>query len=241
MRAALHFRGTPGSLSAAVSEGEVRPRRLSIQIGQGGAAYKGKTEPIVARASRVEGDLVLQMTLPPRTPPGTYEGTTEVDGEQRPVVIEVEPEIELALVPDQLTLQGAPGERLQVALTVVNAGNVAVEIRKAHGIGIFAEEGLERSLHRAYRDERPEGVRRIDYLADLLAEEHGGIVRVGVEEGAGNLEPGETRELKVTLSLPADLKRGRTYSGIWPLHDLRYFVQLIISEGTEPSNGTKAR
>jgi hypothetical protein len=223
-----------------VREAEAIPRRLSVRLGLASAGNRREAEPIVARASRIEGDMVLQMTLPPRTPPGTYEGTVELDGEQSPVVVEVEPEIELVLVPDQLTLRGAPGDRVQAELTIANAGNVAVEIRRAHGIGIFAEEGLERSLHRAYRDERPEGVRRIDYLADLLAEEHGGIVRVGVEEGAGDLEPGETRELRVSFHLPADLKPGHTYTGTWPLHDLRYYVRLLISEPQEPASGRKS-
>jgi hypothetical protein len=236
----LHFRGTPGSLSAAVREFEAIPRRLSVRLGLSDAGKGTEAEPIVARASRIEGDMVLQMTLPPRTPPGTYEGTLELDGEPRPVVVDVEPELELALIPDQLTLRGAPGDRLQADLTIANAGNVGVEIRRAHGIGVFAEEGLERSLHRVYTDERPEGVRRIDYLADLLAEEHGGIVRVGVEEGAGDLAPGETRELKVSFHLPSDLKPGRTYSGTWPLHDLRYYVRLHVSEGQEQSRGGKS-
>jgi hypothetical protein len=45
----------------------------------------------------------------------------------------------------------------------------------------------------------------------------------------------------VSFHLPDDLKAGRTYSGTWPLHDLHYFVRLIIAEAKQPSSGGKPR
>jgi hypothetical protein len=231
--AALHFRGTPGSLSAAVAEGEIVARRLAVRLGVGGGKRKA-SPPLTARAARLEGDLVLQMTLPARTPPGRYEGTVDIDGEDRPVVVEVEAEVELEVVPDQLTLHASPGEHVGAELTIANAGNVGVEIRGAYAFGIFAAGGLERALHRAYTGKRAEGERRIDFLFDQLADEHGGVVRVAVEEGSGALAPGETRDVRVSFHVPSDLHTGRTYTGTLPLHDLRYYVRLIVSDGKAP-------
>ena len=231
----LRFRGTPGSLSAAFAEGEIAARRLAVRLeGGSGGKRAAASPPLTARASRIEGDLVLQMTLPARTPPGTYEGTADIDGEERPVVVEVEAEVELEIVPDQLTLSASPGEHVAVALTLANAGNVAVEIRRAYAFGIFAAGGLERALHRAYTAKRPEGERRVDFLFDKLAEEHGGVVRVAIEEGSGELKAGETRDVRVSFHVPPELQRGRTYTGTLPLHDLRYYVRLIVSDGKEP-------
>jgi hypothetical protein len=230
----LRFRGTPGSLSAALPRDEPTPRRFPVRVALTSEKKKKGAEPIVTRASRVENDLVLQMALPARTPPGTYEGTIEVEGEQRAVVIEVEPEIELQIVPDQLTLRAAPGDRVAVSLTIANAGNVAVDLRRAYAFGVFAAGGLERALHRTYVDERPEGERRVDYLFDRLAEEHGGVVRVAVEAGAGSLEPGEARDVRMNFHVPERLARGRTYSGTLPVHDLRYYVRLVLAEANEP-------
>ena len=229
----LRFRGTPGSLSAALREGDAVPRRLPIRL-TGKAAEALAAGERVARASRQERDLVLQLALPPRTPPGTYEATVDVDGKERAVVIEVEPEVELQIVPDQLTLRAAPGDHTTVPMTFANAGNVPVEIRKAYAFGIFAAGGLERALHRAYTGKRAEGERRIDFLFDQLADEHGGVVRVAVEEGSGALAPGETRDVRVSFHVPSDLHTGRTYTGTLPLHDLRYYVRLIVSDGKAP-------
>ena len=239
----FRFRGTPGSLSAAVSEGEAVARRMPVRLALGGKAERGgkrarvgtapDADVLVARASRVEGDLVLQLTLPPRTPPGTYEGTAEVDGEERAVVVEVEEEVELEVVPDQLTLKAAPGEHVAAALTLVNAGNVEVEIRKAYAFGIFAAGGLERALHRAYVEKRPEGERRVDFLFERLAEEHGGLVRVAIEEGSGELAPGEARPVRASFHVPKELTRGRTYTGTLPLYDVRYYVRLVVPAGKE--------
>jgi hypothetical protein len=168
------------------------------------------------------------------------------------VVIEVEPEVELQLVPDQLALRAAPGDRPTVALTLVNAGNVPAAVRRTHAVGLFATGGVERALHRTYVELRggPAGKgddaggeggpraraarpaeRPVDRLFELLGEEHGGLLRLTVEEGAGDVAPGERRELRVTLAVPDDLRRGRTYTGTWALHDLRYHVRLVVEDG----------
>ena len=227
----IRFRGTPGDLAAAVSHAGRIPGRLPVRI----ILDPDDKEGYVAQAIRLEDDLVLQMTVPARTPPGTYRASIEVDGETQSAEVIVEPEIEVQIVPDQLTFQAAPGRHVPVDLTIANAGNVAFELRKANAFGVFASGGLERALHRAYTDKRPDGERRIDYLGERLAEEHGGVVRVAVEEGAGMIEPGEARDVRFNFHVPSNLTVGRTYTGTLPIHDLRYYVRMIILEGSEPT------
>lgn len=227
----LRFRGTPGSLSAALRDPEATPRRLPVRLLLTPGAGRATGEPFVARAIRLEGDMVLQMTLPPRTPPGRYEGTAEAHGVKRAVVVEVEPDVELQIVPDQLTLHGcSPGARIPADVTVANAGNVPVEVRGAYAFGVFATGGLERALHRTYTQKRSAGDRRIDLLAEGLAEEHGGIVRVAIEKGEGSIEPGETRDVRLNFHLPSTLALGRAYTGMLAIHDVRYYVRLVLAE-----------
>jgi hypothetical protein len=226
----LYFRGTPGDLSAALRGTDETPRRLPVEVEL--ASTRGGRH--VTRATRLPDDMLVQMTLPPRTPPGRYRGTVEIAGEKREVVIEVEPEVELRLVPDQLSIHASPGDEAPAALTIANAGNVSVELRRAYAFGVFAAGGLERALHHAYTDDRPEGETRIDYLAERLAEEHGGLVRVRVEEGAGRLEPGHTREVLLRFQVPPRLRPGRTYTGTLPFCDIRYYVRLVLSKGQQP-------
>ncbi len=230
----LRFRGTPSEMSAMLREEDELPRKVPVKLALNAEEAWKAAEPHVARAIRAQGELTMMMSLPRRTPPGTYEGTVEVDGEERPVVIEVEPEVELDIVPGQLTLEVAPGENVPVDVQISNLGNVAVELRKAYALGSFAVGGLERSLHRAYTEKRAEGESRIDFLAERMAEEYGGITRVAVEEGAGEIEPGETRDVRFNFHVPSDLKSGRTYSGTLPIHDLRYYVRLVVSGSKTP-------
>ena len=52
-------------------------------------------------------------------------------------------------------------------------------------------------------------------LADELASSHGGPVRVRVDEGAGVLEPGASRGIKVSFEFHGELVAGRGYFGYW--------------------------
>ena len=231
----LRFRGTPGNLSAPASDDPELPRRLGLRVAvDRSERWKGSEGELAARAVRIGSDLTWQLSLPPRTPPGTYEAVLELGDEERPVVIEVEEEIELQASPDQLTIAGAPGQHIDRTIAIANAGNVRVEIRKAYAFGVFASGGLERALHRAYTEDPPEGERRIDHLAEMLREEHGGIIRVGIAEGSGPLEPGESTDVEMSFHLPPDLKPGRSYTGTLPIFDLRYYVRIHVNEREEP-------
>jgi hypothetical protein len=159
------------------------------------------------------------------------------------VTVEVEPDAELELEPGQLELTGAPGERVEVVLSVGNLGNVPVDIRHGYAFGVFAIGGLERALQRTFSAEPDAERGRADQLLDHVAEEHGGLVRVEIGDGAGMLAPGEFRDLTVHFRIPDAIDPARTYAGTWPFHDLRYYVRLIprAKEHTEPAGRRKER
>lgn len=235
----LRFRGSPGSLAATIRDAEApAARRCAVRVeteaDEAWATQTGTTH--TAHSARFDGSVILQLALPRRTPPGRYRGTIEVDGEERAAEFDVEPEIELRIVPDQLSLHGVPGDHVGVSLSFANDGNVALDIRPAYAFGIFAQGGIERALHRAYVDDRAEGESRLEYLLDRLADEHGGLVRVAIEDGAGELEPGDTREVSVNFHIPAELKPNRTYTGILSIHDVGYPVELHVANGKERSH-----
>lgn len=230
----IRFRGTPRSLEglATLAQYQVHGATLALNLSQRATQpalpLALQTEPIGSAATR------LRFVLPESTPPGTYEGTVEIDGANYPVVVEVEPHPYLVVSPRQLVVQVEAGKETSVEVTLVNSGNVPCEIDKVYAFGLFDVEGAERAIGVALRDSSEEGRSRLDRLLDEAADNHAGLVRVAVREGQGSIEPGEVRNVRATLRFSDRLKPGHVYGGTWPMLNLRYSVQVQVS-GTPPA------
>ncbi len=225
--AVIRFRGAPDGLTAVVP-GTAFGRRGLLRVGP---ARKGQeATEFTVHATALEGVTHLQLALPTTTPAGKVEAKLVLADGEIDAILEIDPLTDVDVFPDTLRLSGKPKDRVSVEITVVNRGNVDAEVRGAYVFGLFAVDGAERAVHRALSAKSVEGRGRVDTLADSLAEEHGGIVRVKVEEGAGPLGPGEARAVRAQLTLPESLRPGRTYSGTWPIEDARYYVRLQVTE-----------
>lgn len=159
---------------------------------------------------------------------------TDSAGRDRPARVEVDAAPALRVIPEQLRVRAHPGDLVGTDLTVLNQGNVPVDLRRVQPFGVFLAGGLERALRRAYVDKLSKGERRVDVIADNLAEAHGGLVKMKLQKGSGTLAPGEMRSLEVTLEIPAGLAPGSTYAGNWELAGLVYPVTLTV-EGAPPA------
>lgn len=176
----------------------------------------------------------LKFTLPDNTPPGSYEGVVRLGAEQFPIVVEIDPLPSILLSPRHLSLQTASGAEALIDLTIVNTGNVAVDLPRAHVFGLFDVKGLDRAVGTALQEsaERSSlggGLGRLNRLTEEVADSHGGTARVRVQEGAGSLAPGEMRNLRAQLKFSNRLKPGRRYYGIWSLFNLEYRIELQIT------------
>lgn len=231
----LRFRGAPRSveglsvltaqrpLTAALSLNLKLPRSMQA------APFTVQTEPIGSTATR------LRFSLPESTPPGTYEGTVQIGPESYPVTVEVEPHAYLAISPRQLILVVEPGSEVTSELTIVNSGNVPCEITKAHAFGLFDVKGADRALGAALADPQVKGEARLARLMDEAADNHGGLVRVAIRDGADVIEPGEVRTLRVALRFSEHLKPGQSYWGTWPLYNLQYYVKVDVTRSAPPA------
>ena len=225
----VRFRGTPLSLAALVgAPGEVVGEHPLTLAGPEKAVLAGGRE---LRAIAVPDDGLMRLHLPRSTPPGTYQATMTVGGAEREVEIVVDPEVFLRLFPERLILTAAAGARVSANLTLVNLGNVQVEVRGAYAFGLFDVGGVERAIARMVSAKQ--GERRTDVFADALAEEHGGLVRMKVESGEGVVPPGESRELNLTLQVPQNIRPDHTYWGTWPLYNVRYYVRVTGAAATQ--------
>jgi hypothetical protein len=221
----LHFRGVPPALDSlvAIAHHEVGPApRLSIE--------KLASAPLgIVALGAGERVTRLHTSISPSTPPGTYSGSAELAGKHYPVELHVESCARLSLSPRQLVLSARADERLRVVLTLANGGNVACLVGKTHAFGLYDEHGAERGVGALFRKTASAADSRVERLLEELAQGYGGLVRVQVDEGTGSIAPGEVRQLLLHLHMPACLKAGNTYTGTWPLENLRYYVKITAS------------
>lgn len=227
----LRFRGVPASMTGVVPDREDPGQEVRVSY-----LPPDSKEPVEALVSVDSDPRILRVTLPDHVGPGTYDGTLVLGEEERAVELEVEAAPGLRVVPEQLRIQAHPGEMVGADLVLLNTGNVSVRVRKTQAFGVFMAGGVERALHLGYID-RLEGERkRVDVIADNLARAHPGLVKMKIQEGAGEVAAGGLQELAVTFDVPAGVEPGRTYRGNWELANLVYPVTIAVL-GDDGDNG----
>ena len=228
----LRFRGTPVLVEGLapfryqdIMAGATVGVSLSPDVYKSGEPTNIQTVPAGESATWVRFSLALT------TPAGTYSGEVKLDDSAYTIVVDVEGKPQLHLSPKRLTLSSArAGSTVAVEMTATNSGNAVFEIPDVGTFGLFAAQGLERSIAEAVRTTASEGRQRLDKLMNSMSDEHGGFARVKVAEGVGPLAPGEFRNLKLKLKLPDGLKSGQSYSGSWVIGGaLRFPVRIEVS------------
>lgn len=225
----VYFRGAPATLSAIVRARLDVAGRLPVTLEV--PMVPSGLEPITVHAAPMRGsDLTrLRLRLPKTTPPGTYRGVVQIEGENQPVVVEVQPRRALTVFPRQTYLEAPSGHRVALRLSVANLGNVRCEVQKVSIFGLFPVRGMDEVVAKTLDAELREGELRVDRFINEIREAHGGSVRFQVRDGAGSLEPGETRELELELRLPGTLRAGRMYRGVLPLDVAKHRVELQVT------------
>jgi hypothetical protein len=223
--APIRFRGTPAALAAVVADEVDRKAPMVLGV----VLRKGDREPVEVMVQTDFDPRILRVSLPAELPPGRYEAVLQANGSRRPARLEVDAAPRLRVIPEQLRLDAHPGDLVGVDLTVLNQGNVPVTIRRVQAVGIFMEGGIERALRSAYVQKLGKGQRRMDAIADSLAAAHGGLLRIKLERGAGEIAPGEIRELNLIVHVPTGLEAGALYGGTWEVPGLVYPVNVQVA------------
>ena len=214
---AVHFEGTPTALTALV---DVPPSQrkaimVDVQLPDLDSAQPVRTLTAPVADTRTQ----VRLMLAPGTPPGSYPGTMHTPQGDLPAVIRVQDRPHLIVTPTMLRIAASPGGSVTQHLTVANAGNVPCTIGRAYAFGLFETDGLDRAVGAGLLAGTG-GLDRVATIADSLADSHGGLVRVSVREGAGVLNPGETRQLVAVLRFSDRLRPGQQYFSSWRLADV---------------------
>jgi len=178
-----------------------------------------------------------RLRLDPLTPPGDYTVMLELaDGGEREAHVVVEARPRLRVSPSGLRLEGAPGGAASARLLVENRGNVGVTIGDALVTGVFDDDGIETALASTYRLDTDDVNRIVGHVFARLRDAHGGLLRLRVTEGAGEIAPGERRMLALETTLSSKLRRGHGYHGVLEIGQHGIAVELRIAGTKEDTH-----
>ncbi len=235
--AGIRIRGTPPNLFAALKTKAAQAQAISITLDTPDSATRKAFErnpPEVQTTPASDLNFTrLHLRLPKTMPPGTYHGTVEIENHKQELEIEVEPKKRLSIIPKRTEVNCAPGERVEFCVTLINRGNVSLSIPKVSGFGLYNKKGLDMAVGTAFQKKPEKDESRIDSFMDALQQGYGGVVKLNIQEGAGSLEPGDMREIKIIMHVPSQLSTGNEYWGIWTLHDYNYKIEIdVLSDKT---------
>ncbi len=225
------FRGPPDRLASLLPPAEVGAAPEAVE-GPEARLEGAEIRRLTVRSTAREGPEVRKATLrlPRSTPPGRYEGSARIGGQELPIVAEVEPRPRLQAHPPRLSVEAGPGEEVTVDATLRNTGNVPCDVSGKSTLCLFDGRGIDHAFWVALTSEPPEGKQRIDLLLDDLATSHGGLVEVRVAEGGGRIASGESREVRLTLRFSDRISAGHAYAGAWEVEGLRLPVRVTVPE-----------
>lgn len=198
------------------------PARAAASAVKRGGAAAPELGPVRMAARLEPGSrerVFAHLDLAPDTPPGTYEAELDAGGERTRVVVHVFEKQAVVVKPALVRLRGAPGEVLSHVLVVANHGNVPHTLPSAALVHLEERDWFGRSLVYALRETREQEGHQA-YLDRVVREMKASDIppmRVDVSTGGGpaaagrELRPGGTLEVRLDLTLPEKLIKGRTY------------------------------
>lgn len=224
---AIAFVGTPRRMVAVGPVPDLDGAEVRLEGGAAGFLALRRS-PLRARTRR--GAPAMKLRLRPDTPPGDHEAVLHAGDRSWPVRVHVLPRLSVKMTPAGLSFTAAPGGRATCTAAVVNEGNVAVELPKVAGVGIFDDDGIESAFAATYAQEADSLDDFFETFHKRLREAHGGLMKLSLTRGAGSLEPGASAIIEITAQLPEKLTRGHRYHGVWNAGFARVAVKVNASK-----------
>jgi hypothetical protein len=221
---AIHFRGIPTSLAGIIADGASQTGDMMIAM----RGYPAKDSSLDVHVLTDVDPRIIRVMLPADVAPGSYDGTLTDGTRERAVVLDVEPAPHLRVVPEQMRIEAKPGDTVKRTVTVINGGNVPVNLRRVQAFGVFMAGGVERALRRGYVHTLSADERRVDIIANHLADAHGGLVKMTLTSGSGSIAPGAMQSLDLEVKIPTGLAAGSVYGGNWEPPGTVYPVTITV-------------
>jgi hypothetical protein len=222
---AVVLAGPPGRLRGQLRVQNRGERKLVVRRPMLRAAAREPTLPealglrrIVVRAGQTR-PVSLTLALDPRTPPGTYHGELDLEGERRDVVLHVTEAVALRIEPATVVLPSHPGARVDKKVVLINEGNVPIPIRTIGPVVLDDELAHCRALRGALADVG-ESMRGLDDFTAALGRRYAAIYAplwLRVHNEPLTLAAGETAAVELAVTLPDKLDARSRYGALAPL------------------------
>ncbi|HXM50871.1 MAG TPA: hypothetical protein VN956_23715 [Pyrinomonadaceae bacterium] len=183
-------------------------------------------------------NVYAQLTVAKFTPPGEYKAQVRFGQQQVPALIFVLENDNLRLTPDEIKIVAAPGERVTRSIYITNEGNVPFSTRKAAFAPLQALDMLHESLAIALNEAGHAGhAKFLDRFVERLADNEVQPAKVKIDLKEENIAPGETKCVEITIQLPADIKRKRTYTSTISFGNETLSVEVEVNGRDKKTNG----
>jgi hypothetical protein len=186
---------------------------------------------------RACADVNVELSLHPATAPGIYSAAIEYPrGSVTPATVQVFENRQTRLHPATIPLTVELGEKLSVEVSAKNLGNVETTIARGVVVSLrAADESWHQHLHRAAAGSGEQGHGPVlDEFVKRMGENELRPTRAKVTAGAGPLAPMASRLLRVELTVPASLAKGRSYFAVLRLGDgqLTFALRTLAASDT---------
>lgn len=171
--------------------------------------------------------------LPPQTPPGTYESSLLVGGEERKIKMIVQSHMQVSVYPDSFSFIGAePGKTHSAQITLTNTGNLSFTIPDVKHVAALDMDLICRAFGFALRSKGGEGYHAtMDELAKNVNRYLPDWASAHIEEAGQTLQPGETKIIHLNITMPKNTDAAKDYTG-----NMRFWNKSISYEIKSQSN-----
>lgn len=180
----------------------------------------------IAPHSRVR--VPAHFRLDPRTPPGTYKTSLSCGKQREATVVHVHENNGFKVDPRRIFLHGSAGDVLSRMLVIRNTGNVAFSVPDVSMVWLEEQDWLGRTVVYALR-ESPKSEGHQQFFDRVLEELRSTMVpatRVLFESKQSEIKPGDMAQVLLKLTLPKELKKGRTYLGFIKIPTRRLWLEI---------------
>lgn len=237
------FSGVPPVCSGEIevinsSDEKVKVRAVPTTQRKGTAGASGLQELrlVASLAPRSKATVQAHFPIDPTTPAGTYRIKLSCGKQRESAVIHVFENRSYELSPPRIVLRGSGGSRLSHPMVIRNTGNVPIELPKISMVWLEERDWVGRSLVYTLRESQDDERYR-EFLNRFLEDLRVSMVpatRVALACDAEEILPGSTAQATLKLTLPKELKKGRTYLGFVKLPGKRLWLEVVC-------NGTVGR
>jgi hypothetical protein len=224
---AVHLVGAPRQLTFS---GSVLPAGESCELVLPPSLQSYADRPVMSLPIRKRrgGEGRLRLRLADATPPGHYAAEMRIAGKAYPVALDIHPLQRLSISPGSADFQGKPGASAAAEMSLTNHGNVPIIVPETAIVMLNDDQAIEAAFADGVCQDSDDALVVVGYLLRGLRAGYSGPLKLLIAEGAGSVEPGQRRTLKVTTNIPKKLTPGHSYDGIWEIGPLRHRVNVSV-------------